>query len=473
MCRFTCLTYTCGHSALLTGPEDVSYCYSAHLFVKLIAAVPATCHPLPSDIYNDSMIAYQDSRETDCDACIFSREKKIRRVRILEAMIETNTKVSEDVVDAFERKEDHQSIIHRLSSEWLRRKFALPGLKKYGQLFLDDFKQAKEMVPYLMACIAWNMEDRHFDRAVEFVATLERNARRKLQLFYILAAHSYQSVASDPVIDNAAEKLRRMVEEPCIRWDSESTNSEDSWVSTSDDRTPRSWLRDELDAEIDQQSEISPLSSNETKPGREKDSMGINEPKPNLPFATPARKRERPNLSIEIHTPPTWMRKHLPQLAKASDLPTPYPELLCMDLSSPEKGEIKGSEEEDDEFWSEFESESNKEYQDSAMEHTCSNTSQHSKSQSDKKAIEDKEKESSQINENYKIFTRQALNSRLMQLREAKSHLSYRVRCLLDATLLPVPHSASTTEKRSAEEFEKDFIILMDEFEDFEQERIY
>ncbi|PSN59092.1 hypothetical protein BS50DRAFT_594787 [Corynespora cassiicola Philippines] len=71
MCKFTRVDYACGHASLLTTYNHTQPCRSAHIFGlhRSLAAPPASCHPLQTDIDNPAMIATQYEDFGPCTQC--------------------------------------------------------------------------------------------------------------------------------------------------------------------------------------------------------------------------------------------------------------------------------------------------------------------------------------------------------------------------------------------------------------------
>ncbi|KAF1948349.1 hypothetical protein CC80DRAFT_585078 [Byssothecium circinans] len=72
MCRFTRVTYHCGHETLLTTPRGTKLCRLARRFNLRQGrdTAPAHCHPRPKkDINDETMVYMQNLPAGPCDAC--------------------------------------------------------------------------------------------------------------------------------------------------------------------------------------------------------------------------------------------------------------------------------------------------------------------------------------------------------------------------------------------------------------------
>lgn len=191
MCRFTTLTYTCGHTILLTTARHTLLCITA-LGINMeqgIDTTPASCFPLPSDISNHEKICAKNQEFSACAQCISSysmrayNEADTQAPTALEAQIEEWTRMAVRAITLFQSRDDMNAKTAFITHDFLHTTLSSTQPETFTALFLDDLRQAREWVPVLRRCVERNAHRDMWDATLAHVSQHMDAAKKKISLF--------------------------------------------------------------------------------------------------------------------------------------------------------------------------------------------------------------------------------------------------------------------------------------------------
>ncbi|KAF2795846.1 hypothetical protein K505DRAFT_359813 [Melanomma pulvis-pyrius CBS 109.77] len=181
MCRFTTLTYACGHTILLTTARHTLLCTTA-LVINMkqgIDAPPASCFPLPTDITNRAKICAQNQEFAPCPQCTSYNATDTQPPTALEDQIAEYTSIAVAAITLFHSRPDLTANAACTSHPFLHATLAGTHPEALSTLLLYDLREARELL---------GRSGRHSDDGWDAARHLAA-ARRKISLFcHILEA---------------------------------------------------------------------------------------------------------------------------------------------------------------------------------------------------------------------------------------------------------------------------------------------
>lgn len=186
MCKFTILSYLCGHHALLCAPENTLLCQTARLcgLRQGLDRAPSSCHALPDDIYEESQIAIRNHEFLACESCRFRSQYTTFDSKLLEDFAEHIVELGNigvDTIRLLEQREDLRVNIKQIPHTWFRSSLLQLRHDMFGYSLMDELRQVWEWMPYLTSLIHQDVPRETFDSTLKWVSEKAAHAERKLQ----------------------------------------------------------------------------------------------------------------------------------------------------------------------------------------------------------------------------------------------------------------------------------------------------
>ncbi|KAF2179421.1 hypothetical protein K469DRAFT_303243 [Zopfia rhizophila CBS 207.26] len=188
MCKFTRLSFSCGHATLLTTPANTLLCPTAFNFWlrQGIDSCPSSCFPLPEDVDNLDMIAVYNITLRVCNACVTNQWYTSLDFYALDGLADkvvTLADLAESAAELFGTSPDIYMKVCYITHYWLRVYLSAEGMLKFENLFLRELSDVQAWVRYLWFCMRQGAPRETFDLGMQFALNKANWVEQKLELF--------------------------------------------------------------------------------------------------------------------------------------------------------------------------------------------------------------------------------------------------------------------------------------------------